>query len=203
MWHGAWAALPLLASASAQIVGSLPDQNPRYFPVGVFASVKSDDGNFKARWYAEELRGLKEPSLSEPASSGESIYRFTWLRTFHHPIVVRIAIHASGTGTLTVRMSDGAGGYAPGKLILNSAREISMTEVRHVLDTVDAMNFWQMPPSAGPLYLDGAEWMFEASVRDKYHVVDRQSPQDGPLRELGLYLVLTLGGLDVPADTIY
>jgi hypothetical protein len=100
-------------------------------------------------------------------------------------------------------MSERPGGYASGKLILNSTREISVTEVRHMIELIDTMGFWRMTSVTGPSYPDGAEWIFEASVRGKYHVVDRQSPQDGPLRELGLYLVLTLGRLDVPADAIY
>jgi hypothetical protein len=194
-------ALLLVATASAQ-VGDAPDEKPRYFPVGVFANGKSDDGDFTARLYAAELRGLKEPSLSETAPSLEPVYRFTWLRSFHPPIAIRIAMHAEGTGMLTAKMSNRPGGLS-GKLILNSTREISVTEVRHVLELIDTMGFWQMPSVTGPTYPDGAEWIFEASVRGKYHVVDRQSPEGGPLRELGLYLVRVLGKLDIPSSAIY
>jgi hypothetical protein len=38
---------------------------------------------------------------------------------------------------------------------------------------------------------------------DRYRVIDRWTPEDGPLRELGLYLVLTLGKMDIPAKEIY
>jgi hypothetical protein len=185
-----------------------PDENPRYFPIGVFAEGKSD-GSFSARWYAGQLRALQEPSLSESAFTGvDSVYRFTWLRSFHHPIAVRITVHRDGTGALTAKMADGAGGYRPGKLIANSKREVGVKEVRHLLDLIKAIGFWQMPAEPEPersdvVNLDGAQWILEASSRGDYHVIDRWSPRKGPLLELGLYLALTLGRLDVPAATIY
>ena len=121
------------------------DENPRYFPVGVFA-VGKGDGEFTAGWYAEQLRALKEPSLLMDASAHkETVYHFTWLRTFNHPIAVRIVIHANGTGTLTSKMADGAGGYKPGKLITNTTRDIGASEVQHLLASIDAMGFWRMP----------------------------------------------------------
>jgi hypothetical protein len=80
--------LLLVAYASAQVVpGSAsgdfpPDENPRYFPIGVFAEGKSD-GSFEARWYAEQLRALKEPSLLEnPSGGGESVYRLPGCAAF-------------------------------------------------------------------------------------------------------------------------
>src|SRR3974377_1731032 len=81
------------------------DDNPRYFPVGVFSLGKAND-DFCERWYANQLRAHKEPSLATNASApAETIYRFTWLRTFHHPVAVRITVHANGTGALTSKMT--------------------------------------------------------------------------------------------------
>jgi hypothetical protein len=184
-----------------------PDETPRYFPVGVFAVGKSD-GGFSARWYAEQLRALQEPSLSAITfTGGESVYRFTWLRTADRPIAVRITVHLNGTGTLTAKMADGYGGYGPGKLIANSNREVGVKEVQRLLNLIKAMGFWQMPSEPAPrsdvVNLDGAQWILEASSHGDYHVIDRWSPRKGPLRELGLYLTRTLGRLDVPAATIY
>jgi hypothetical protein len=144
--------------------------------------------------------------LENPSGGGESVYRFTWLRSFHHPITVRITVHINGTGTLTTKMTDGQGGYEPGKLIVNSTRDIGMTEVRHLLTLIEAMGFWQMSPKpalSNLVGLDGAQWILEASSHNDYHVIDRWSPEKGPLRELGLYLARTLGKLNLPAKTIY
>ena len=199
----------LLASAGAyaqarptSAIDTFATERPRYFPKGVFSGGKADD-DFTDRWYAQQLRALKEPSLSDASVSSESVYRFTWLRSFHHPIAVRITVHADGTGTLTTKMADGAGGYKPGNLITNATRNLGTREVQHVLDIVDRMGFWRMPPEQETGGLDGAQWIFEGSSRGAYHVIDRWSPTEGPLRELGLYLALTLGKLDVAAKTIY
>ncbi len=86
-----------------------PDANPRYFPVVVFAAGYSD-GDFTARWYASQLRALVEPSLSGNPAGLETVYRFTWLRSNHHPIAVRVVIEADGTGVLKAKMTDGKGG---------------------------------------------------------------------------------------------
>ena len=97
----------------------------QYFPDHAF----EDDGklnNFIVQWYSEQLSALQEPSLWELSRSSKSpeIYRFLWLRTFDHPLAVRVEVADDGTGMLTVKMSGGAGGYKPGKLIENRTRPI-------------------------------------------------------------------------------
>jgi hypothetical protein len=80
-------------------------------------------------------------------------------------------------------------------------------EVGRVLSQFEAMGFWQMPtPDPPPVNVarcDGAEWIFEGSRDGRHHVVVRWSPEEGALRNLGLYLALTLGRPDVPRSTIY
>ena len=44
---------------------------------------------FVNQWYSKMLFSLKEPVLSNYQGQKE-IYRFTWLRTFHHPISVKL-----------------------------------------------------------------------------------------------------------------
>jgi len=64
-----------------------------------------------------------------------------------------------------------------------------------------------MPPEPAPndkvVGVDGAQWIFEASNKGNHHVIDRWSPRNGPVRELGLYVVRKLGKLDVPEKAIY
>jgi|SRR5579871_581089 len=211
--------LLLIANASAQIVpGSdsgnyAPDEEPRYFPRGVFGIGKSDNGDFRAAWYAQHLRALKEPTLLEKASANSDlVYRFTWVRSFDHPVTVRVVVHPNGTGTLTAKMANGEGGYKPGNLIANSTREIGAKEVRHLRNLVQVLDFWHMSPEPAPefsldggqlVHLDGAQWILEASNGGDYHVVDRWSPSKGPLREIGLYMARTLGQLDIPGNSVY
>jgi hypothetical protein len=92
----------------------------QYFPKGAFAHGQGD-GDFVVGWYSSQLRAMKEPSLSTASPSEQATtYRFTWLRTFHHPLVARFVLDGSGAGTLYVKMADGAGGYQPGKVIVDS-----------------------------------------------------------------------------------
>src|SRR5215469_6577927 len=104
-----------------------PDIRPRYFPDGVFQDA-SETGwfrGFKERWYAKHLRSMSEPSLSEASKDATVIvYRFLWLRTFHHPIAVRLTIHPDGTGTLNANETDGHGGYEAGKVVQSRAVDL-------------------------------------------------------------------------------
>src|ERR1700754_2651077 len=54
--------------------------------------------DFTARWYAEHLRAAGEGPLSD--MPGPTL-RFTWLRTFHAPVVIRVGPAANGGLTLT------------------------------------------------------------------------------------------------------
>ncbi len=162
-----------------------PDKNPRYFPPGVFTET-GDNGDFKAHWFGSSLRALKEPSISEVAAGADSVYRFLWLRTFHYPIAVRIILRRNGTGTLTVKMSNGQGGYEPGTMIVNSSRALTSKETAPILELVAALDFWHAPTEpANPIApdgtvqvgLDGAQWILEGLQNGKYHVIDRWSPK--------------------------
>ena len=98
-----------------------------------------------------QLRALKEPTLSEDTSgNAELTYRFTWLRTFDHPVAIRVIVHSNGTGTLTAKVGDGTGGYGPGNLMVDSTREIGVEEVRHLRGLLRTLDFWRMPPEPAP-----------------------------------------------------
>ena len=206
MRHRIWCLLPVVVNLFAQATRPDTDEDPRYFPAGVFARGKWDNA-LAAQWYRGQLRALDEPALfNNPSLTAEVVYRFTWLRTFHHPIALRVVIHADGTGTLTAKMADGAGGYKPGKLTLNRTREISQAEVQRLSSLVQAMDFWHMPtepPFDKGAGCFGAEWILEGLRGAEYHVVDRWSPEKGPLHKLGLYLVQDLGRIGIPPEAIY
>src|SRR5882757_8829431 len=50
--------------------------------------------DFEAKWYSGQLSAAQEPSLYEAAQGNRqsigSTVRFTWLRTFHSPVMVRV-----------------------------------------------------------------------------------------------------------------
>lgn len=177
-----------------------------YFPPHTFSD-RTDADEFTAKWYTGQLRALHEPSLWELSekSNSNQVYRFLWLRSFHHPISIRLDIQPDGNGTLTTKICDGAGGYAPGKIIRDQTRILSSPTISEFLSEISARHYWDMPteePFNGTIGVDGAQWILEGVNRNNYKIVDRWSPKNGPIKELCLRMV-NLAGLKLKKDEIY
>ena len=162
--------------------------------------------NFKAKWYSGQLRALQEPSLLALTKHEKAeVYRFLWLRTFHHPVSVRMDLQADGSWILVTKVASGAGGYKPGTLITNVSRKLTTQEAQSYLSRLQNAGFWSVP---NPIYddqagKDGSQWIIEGMKAGHYHVVDRWSPKDGPIRDLGLFLAFDLAKLSIPKKEIY
>src|SRR5262245_31725928 len=125
--------------------GQVASTQDAYFPTGTLASNAKVD-QFRADWYSKHLRALNEPSLTDLAKqSSIQSYRLVWLRTFHHPIVVRLELNENGSGVLFVKEADGAGGYETGQLIENSSRPVTRKKASEFLKKVKEVNFWSFP----------------------------------------------------------
>lgn len=179
----------------------------QYFPNHAFDK-RDDLNNFKVKWYQKPLEALKEPSLWDlsQARGPDEVYRFLWLRSFHHPVSVRLSISSDGTGTLTTKVCTGAGGYEPGKLIVNRNEKIGADRVKWFLDRIDEQQYWSLPTEEedpNTIGLDGAQWVLEAVKNGNYKVVDRWSPEKGPIKNLGLILVLDFARLKLLYQEVY
>ena len=130
-------------------LGAALAQEP-YFPRGVLDDDAQGD-SFHSDWCSKHLRALSEPSLFQRSkgSSAES-YRFVWLRTFHHPVIVRVDIQADGGAELTTKVSNGAGGYEPGKLVENTSRPLTRRQTEKFLATIQKSQFWELPTHETP-----------------------------------------------------
>jgi len=177
-----------------------------YFPKGTLSSNARSD-LFLAKWYSAQLKALDEPSFPELAkNSSLQAYRFTWLRTFHHPVAIRVEMKVDGTAVLSLKVASGAGGYEPGKLIQNTSRQLTRDEATKFLDKVEEANWWSLrayeedPPNV--YHLDGSHWIIEGIKDGDYHVVDRWSPRKGSVRELGL-IALEFAQMNVPNNELY
>lgn len=173
----------------------------RYFPAHCFSDDEWIDTS-TARWYSDQLRALQEPSFLDTAKnrSAES-YRFLWLRSFDHPIAIRLDIRADGTGVLSTKIASGSGGDRPGYLTENVSRPLFRQQVQMVQARLSSMQFWslQVDDRSGE---DGARWIIEGVEGGKYHLVDRWSPSGGPIREFGLML-LDMANLKIPPRDVY
>ena len=166
-------------------------QAPAYFPRGEF-------DEFVESWYSTQLAALDEPSLLH-APDTEEVIRFTWLRSFHQPVVVRV-VFGTDDATLVFKRGDGSGGWDPGRLVENRQHRLSGNDMSAARAIADFLARCEGPPEE--LGFDGAEWIFEYRYGDRYCLVDEWSPNSGPWREAGMALI-SLAGYRPPADDVY
>ncbi len=199
--------LPVLLMLGACTTGGAntirPVEPSGYFPPALFhqtvrcaswrngAAPVMDD--FEDAWYSSHLRAAGERPLTFTADNSETL-RFTWLRSFHAPMIVRIDLASGGTAILTATKLSGAGGYAPGEVVETVSRALSAQESERLLDLRRAA--LSEPPIDCALMVDGARWIVEASGSGGYRYVNAQSPESGAVYELGL-LMLGFTGWDV------
>ena len=160
-----------------------------YFSPGALDPTNERSDAFVRDWYSKHLSAMDEPSIS-CGSPGE-VYRFTWLRTFHHPVAVRITNHGTRVILQAIEL-DGAGGYEPGKVLRRTQKTLSVKEFENLTSAFSQAKFDLIPTDEKRDGLDGAEWIVETSSNDIYHLVVRWSPNSGPIREIGSrFLTLT------------
>jgi hypothetical protein len=176
-----------------------------YFPNHAFDS-DARLNNFVDGWYSHQLSAFDEPSLlTQSKDPSTQSYRFLWLRSFHHPIAVRIEVKPDGTAMLTTKVASGAGGYPPGHLVTNTSKPLTKQQTESFLHKIDADKFWELPPvllkeRQGD---DGSQWIIEGVKGGKYPLATQWSPEQGPIHDLGAALAFELAGLAIPKAEIY
>jgi hypothetical protein len=141
---------------------------------------------FVAGSYTEFLAAAGEAPLFRRA--GPSL-RFTWLRTFDAPVVIRVDTGADGAVTMTATELSGRGGYEPGTVARRIERQLSAEEATALRQRVEETAVLKQAPATCAAGLDGARWIVESAGPDGYRFVDRQSPADGPVHTFGLHLI--------------
>lgn len=140
----------------------------------------------KARWYGSHLSAAGERPLAEAA--GPTL-RFTWLRTFHAPVVIRLDTGADGVVTMTATELSGHGGYDPGTVARRIERQLSADEAIALTRALAETAVLDQAPGECRIGMDGAEWILEAVGPDGYRYVERWTPRDGPVHTFGLHLI--------------
>jgi len=161
-------------------------KNDLFFPPLLFSDIEAMDQQIQGL-YSQHLLSMGEPSLwAMSEDEDKQAYRFLWLRTFHYPISIRLEIDEEGMGNLTTRITDGAGGFRPGKVIFDETLFMAQEKIKWFLTELDAVDFWHHPIQVGGI--DGAEWILEGVKDGKYHLMSQWSPKEGPFRETMLLL---------------
>jgi len=142
--------------------------------------------------YQTVLSDFDEPPWCSavPDRSVAESYRFLWLRTFHHPVLVRLDFLGDGRAAVVYKETDGAGGYEIGSLVKNETVDVNsvLLDQTQDPDAVDAAldqiredaeaQFWRQPYQVDQgLGYDGAMWIVEGWRRQRCHVISRWSPQ--------------------------
>jgi hypothetical protein len=171
-----------------------------YFPLKLFndSTTIKEKYSFIDSWYSEMLFSLHEPLLYNRIESKE-IYRFTWLRSFHHPVAIRIEKTSNGI-KLFVKQSSGAGGYQPGKIIVDTVKYLTIQQWTTFTTFIEKINFWKLPIQDNDVSgSDGAEWILEGTNKESYHFVTRWSPDEKRFKEFKdcCEYLLTLSGLQI------
>lgn len=178
-----------------------------YFPGGTLDEDARGD-KFKREWYSKSLSALHEPSFWQSSKTQKvQSYRFLWLRSFHHPISVRLDAQPDGTALLTTKITSGQGGYEPGRLIEHRTRKLTKERTDWFLDRIEELKFWTLPtgPPKDPsvVGVDGAQWVLEGIKDGHYHVVDRWSPDKNEVHTLGIIMLIDLAKLKLLYQDVY
>lgn len=135
--------------------------------------------------YSRHLGSIGELPLKPSRDS--RVYRFLWLRSFHRPISVRVALDEGGARVVATEF-DGPDGYgSSGRVLRRQETALTARQAEAFENALRAEGFWTVPPHDDQRdrnILDGAEWVIEAATT-QYRVVTRRSPKNDPTRAMG------------------
>jgi hypothetical protein len=189
--HLCWcASVASIVVGASEAISVSPSQQTTYFAPNL-ARPTEDCGpglaskrfpilsNFENEWFSKHLRAAGEPSLYLPTIGTsripQSIIRFTWLRTFHPPVVVRIERLNTAQPLLIAKQLSGAGGYDPGKVTKDTQRPLSRSETKAFKALFVRANIFAQPAQSCEFGMDGSEWIFEGAHGAHYHFTKRWS----------------------------
>lgn len=198
----------LVASSSAAVAAGTAAEagGPAYFPADytqariICDPMRPDRREpalaaSQAAYYARYLMAAQEvPLASEgkrvPGAAPEVI-RFTWLRSLHRPVTVRIDLRGKAAH-LVARQLSGRAGHDPGTIAETATRDLGAAEVQQLRSLLKASDLDSLPPKQcdDRVTMEGARWLFEhAGPKSDYRLVDRAGPRSGPLHALGLFML--------------
>ncbi len=147
-------------------------------------------------WYSKHLIAAGEPSLFASARAGRGdTLRFIWLRSFDAPVIVRIEGLRGASPHLFAYELDGKGGYDPGRIRRRIERTLQPSEAGDLRRRLVAQNPLTLPPGSDGCEsgTDGAQWIIERAIGPRYKMVDRWSPDAGPVRATGMAMLRLTG----------
>lgn len=142
-------------------------------------------------WYGSQLRATGQGPLCRGSDPSTSVFRLTWIPSFHPTVMVRIEQRGTTYSLYAVRLT-GAGGYDPGSKARDTTVSIASSDWEEWTRLLSAARFWEastdesdsaVTPHGKVVVMvgaDGAQWLLEGRRGDQYHAVDRWSPHAEP-----------------------
>lgn len=160
-----------------------------------------ESGKRTANWLEIQLNDLQESCLFDAeVSSNTTIYRFTWLRSFHNPISIRIE-KIGNKIELYWKVGKGAGGYEPIGLKKEGKKKFSTKEWIEFEKLIKVSNFESLPNEIYIPMTDGATWTLERKNQESFKAHNTNSPSK-EISNACLYL-LDLTNIKVNDDDRY
>jgi hypothetical protein len=173
-----------------------------YFPSSYFTTLTENwECDFSTNYLSEiesgittaqnlkvQLVGLQENCLYiNKTEQNTTIYRFTWLRSFHHPIAIRIK-KTNNEVMLFWKVGKGASGYEPEGLKESGMKRLSLDEWANFERLINESNFDSLPNEKYTPKTDGATWTLERKSPELYKAHHTNWPSK-ELKEACLYLL--------------
>ncbi len=144
------------------------------------------------------LTDLKEPIINELEICDDcEIYRFTWLRTFDNPIIVRLERKAD-THKLTYKIGNGSAGYEPKGLKKSKTITISNADWDYFSKLLNCAGFDTIPNRYYFPMTDGASWILEHRTGFEYKGHETNDPKED--FEICCLYLLELADIDYDKD---
>lgn len=186
-----------------------------YFPISSFINLEKDwqcdfskdyllETELAKRninWHEIQLKSLEEDCLADrKAEAGTVIYRFTWLRSFHHPIVIRIE-KSDNKVNLYWKTGKGLSGYHPQGIRKSGKKRLNIENWENFEQYLEKADFENLPNVKKIMMTDGAQWTLEKKDSKEYKIHNTNWPQKD-FKNACLYL-LELTNIRVKEKDIY
>lgn len=133
----------------------------------------------KASFYTRYLSAMKEPSVKAPLPEGvEWVFRFTYLRSFHDPLAVRIVNNGGKLKVRAIRLKMDRE-YRPGNILSDREWILDSPSSQTIHGLLTQNEFWKPLNDTELKYawgLDGSSWIFEIHDKDGYRLFDVWTP---------------------------
>ena len=127
-------------------------------------------------YYTKYLSAMKEPSLFDRGQDHPTFaFRFTWLRSFHDPIAIRIWKSKDGHMMRVVRLAYQKD-HRPGRISVDNTRKLKEDEWQGIEKAMNVPSLQKPLTDAEELAAmignDGSMWIFETWANQKYQMIE-------------------------------